>query len=144
MVRRSDLLGSLFLVSPESGPRSPISAVSWPLLDPLEDEDQISILPSDWDQTSNYTSTAGTIVSAVGTITLNGDAASLGDPVEGGDLVESEVLVTDSESNTRRFRSVRAVALSIPEDAITLDGTAETVVTLDGTKDTIIVLGEAA
>lgn len=105
-----------------------ITAVINPFISPLEDGDTIGpALSANYDQTSNYTSSEGTIVSAVATLTVNGASATTSTEVTFEDVVLLEVLVTDSEGNTRTFRAGRVVPADVQTDLWTLillpDGT---------------------
>ena len=108
------------------GGPNPIQAVEALGIPELSNGDTIAVTPAGWDQTSNYTSSEGAIVSAVGGVTLNGDAAAVGDPVAYDDLVAVSVLVTDAEDNARLFSTSRRVPFVAPS----IDG-VPTLSTLD-------------
>jgi len=96
-----------------------ITAIINPSLGPLEDGDTIaSALSANYDQTSNYASTEGTIASVDATITVNGTAANPDDTVSAEDIVALSVLVTDSEANTRTFGASRDVSGIAPTNDV--------------------------
>jgi hypothetical protein len=107
-----------------------ITATVSPVLQPLTNAQT----PADgWlasaNQTANYNSTAGTIVSAVREVSINGGAftTTLNQDLLPGDTVAGRVIVTDSESNTRTFGAgsvaVSTVAVTFSSPA-TITGTA--------------------
>jgi hypothetical protein len=117
-----------------------ISAVTAPALAPLLAGDTIaSGLSADIDQTTNYTSTAGTITSVVVDVLVNGETpASLDIPLDFEDVVSVTVTVTDSEANVRVFSLGRTVAGVAPTNDVapSISGTAEVGATLTRTEGT--------
>ena len=105
---------SLALTAQRGGEPPIITAVVFPSISLLDDGDTIGpALSANYDQTSNYASSEGTIASAVATITVNGASATTSTEVTFEDVVLLEVLVTDSESNTRTFRAGRVVPADV-------------------------------
>ena len=110
---------SLALTAQRGGEPPIITAVVFPSISALDDGDTIGpALSANYDQTSNYASSEGTIASAVATLTVNGSAATTSTEVAFEDVVLLEVLVTDSEGNTRTFRAGRVV----PAESLPLPG----------------------
>lgn len=82
-----------------------ITATLTPAMSPLFDGDAMEDVTnwSSFDQTSNYASTEGTIVSAV--VAYTGDAVDASTALDAGDTVGFTVTVTDSEANERVFNA---------------------------------------
>ena len=97
-----------------------ITATIAPSLGPLADGDTIaSAMSANYDQTSNYASTAGTISTVVAAATVNGTSALFTDTVDAGDVVAVTVTVTDSEANERVFNAgTRTVAGIAPTNDV--------------------------
>jgi hypothetical protein len=117
-----------------------ITAVITPALAELFAGDTIaSALSADIDQTTNYTSTKGTIASVVVAVLVNGETpASLDIPLDFEDVVAITVTVTDSEANVRVFSLGRTVAGVAPTNDVapSISGTAEVGATLTRTEGT--------
>jgi hypothetical protein len=94
-----------------------ITAIIQPALAPLVAGDTIEDnLSADIDQTTNYTSTAGTIASVVVAVLVNGETpASLDVPLDFEDVVAITVTVTDSEANVQVFSLGRTVGAVVPD-----------------------------
>lgn len=125
-----------------------ITASTAPSLGPLTDGDTVQSAYT----AGSYASTAGTIASAVETVTINGTTGALADVVSFDDVVAVSVLVTDSVGNTRTFgagtQTVQGIAPTLTATdslsgrtlTITVDSTtgtptpttALTTLTLDG------------
>jgi hypothetical protein len=97
-----------------------ISAIIQPSLAPLVAGDTIEDnISADIDQTTNYTSTKGTIASVVVAVLVNGETpASLDIPLDFEDVVSITVTVTDSEANVRVFNLGRTVAGIAPSNDV--------------------------
>jgi hypothetical protein len=97
-----------------------ITAIIRPALASLVAGDTIEDnLSADIDQTTNYTSTAGTITSVVVAVLVNGETpASLDIPLDFEDVVSVTVTVTDSEANVRVFSLGRTVAGIAPSNDV--------------------------
>ena len=111
VVRYKNYLEKLGFIS------SVITAIIQPALGPLEDGDTIaSGMSADYDQTSNYASSEGTISSVDAAVTVNGSPALFTDTVDFEDVVAVTVTVTDSEANERVFNAgVRTVSALVPD-----------------------------
>ena len=97
-----------------------ITATIAPALGPLEHGDTIaSGMSENYDQTSNYASSEGTISSVVAAVTVNGSPALFTDTVDFEDVVAVTVTVTDSEANERVFNAgTRTVAGIAPTNDV--------------------------
>lgn len=119
--RRTEVLlpGRPFWVT--AGAPRIISATIFPVLTPLDDtQTPADGLPASATDTANYTSTAGTISSAVETYFVNGVAQPGTFDLDAGDVVYAEILVTDSAANTRTFRTTSiTVSSTIDPNAVT-------------------------
>ena len=91
--------------------RSPIAALEPPQLGMLLDGDVIAAaLSAGVGDTSNYTSTAGSIAGVTVSISVDGSGALAGDTVVFGSFVMLVVAVTDTAGNARVWTRLRSVA----------------------------------
>ena len=96
-----------------------ITATSQPQMGALTETDT----PADGYIPGTYTSSEGTISSAVPTYYVNGTAVAGTYDLQPGDAVRASVLVTDSEGNTHTFTTNFS---TVPLNYTTFDSTAMT------------------
>ena len=131
---RTSLVNPRFRRVVRRGDVADITAAIPPALGALEDGDTIApAMSANYDQTSNYASTAGAISTIVAAATINGSPALLTDTVEAGDVVAVTVTVTDSEANERVFSAgaqtvadIAPVASGAIADQTFIEGVANT------------------
>lgn len=112
-----------------------ITATTAPSIGTLTDGDTVQSAYT----AGSYASTAGTIASAVETVTINGTTGALADVVSFDDVVSVSVLVTDSAGNTQTFNAGAQTvqAADTAEMLLTLSGddlvlTASQILALSG------------
>ena len=88
------------------GAAIPIQAVVFPRILPAEDGDTLAVTPSNWNLAANYLPEGATVTAS--SLTINGSAAAVGDPLSAGDVAALSVTVqatVDGEVVTRTFTS---------------------------------------
>ena len=119
-------LGLSLSITRRGGGSAPaITAVEFPRILPAQDGDTLAVAPANWNLAANYLPPGSTVTAS--SLTINGTAAAVGDPLAEGDVAALSVTVqatVDGGVVTRTFTATITVA-ALPALGNALWGTSE-------------------